>query len=691
MVPLPELVEAVEGQPLVLSLAATDPDGDRLQWRVEGLPPGAAFDSAPWLLHWIPDFDAAGTYPGVSFVVSDGTYERQTSTTLLVAPANRAPQLVRPADRAVREGDRLQLVLQGGDPDGDAVTFSSPLLPPGASLHPDTGRFDWTPGFDQAGVYQVEFVASDGRASTSVTTVWTVLNVNAAPVLDGLDRWEITEGQTLAFRVFAQDPDNPAYVPSDRNADGIVINPEGIPPTVSYAAAAACPREPPLMPETGMFLWTPGYRQAGSYEMVFTATDDGNGTGNALQTTVAVPVTVLNTNRPPEIQPIANVVVRSGDVLQLPIAASDADGNTLVLSTTSALPGFPLPSFITLIDHGDGTGTLRLAPEVGDRGDYPLIVSARDDGDGNPAGVLTGRISLVVSVESDNEPPKLDYIGDRVAVAGVPFSLTVRARDLDAEPLTFTMSGLPPSATLEPGAVYGTAVLSWIPTPNDVGTYAVAVQVTDGGNGDPARKASDSTTIAPARAHRQHGATGVTDCRRGDRRRTNAFAASARIRSGRRHDLLCGRQLARWSSIRLEDRPTHLDTRLPSCRRLLRHTAVGNRRTRRRPTDGAHHRHEHEPTSTVPAAADSVRSRGQLARVHRGGHGRRRRSAGLQRAPGSAGRREFRCQSRHVAVGTHPGAGGQLHRAAGSAGPRRPVRHAGGAICRLPIATGHPA
>ena len=138
--------------------------------------------------------------------------------------------MVRPADRTVREGESIHIPLQATDPDGDPLTYSSAMLPGGAYLDPNTGVFDWTPAYFQHGIYQIPFTVSDGQLSTTKTTTFTVLNVNAPPVFDNLGDWRVNEGQDLSFRAFAFDPDNPGFVPPDRTADGTLTPLEGTQP-----------------------------------------------------------------------------------------------------------------------------------------------------------------------------------------------------------------------------------------------------------------------------------------------------------------------------------------------------------------------------------------------------------------------------------------------------------------------------
>src|SRR5205823_4006798 len=85
--------------------------------------------------------------------------------------------------------------------------------------------------------------------------------------------------------------------------------------------------------------------------------------------------------------------------------------------------------------------------------------------------------------------------GDKVAVVGQPFTMTVQARDLDQNPLSLSESGLPAAATLTPSSVYGTATLTWTPTGADARAYTVVFQATDNGNGNPSLAATGTRQI----------------------------------------------------------------------------------------------------------------------------------------------------------------------------------------------------
>jgi hypothetical protein len=74
-------------------------------------------------------------------------------------------------------------------------------------------------------------------------------------------------------------------------------------------------------------VWTPGYAQAGSYQVTVRATDDGNGTGTPASSELRLPIIVRNANRAPDLGALTGVTVERGAVLNLPVQATDADGN----------------------------------------------------------------------------------------------------------------------------------------------------------------------------------------------------------------------------------------------------------------------------------------------------------------------------------------------------------------------------
>jgi subtilase family serine protease len=487
---LPDEYKLREGVRFEAVIKASDADGDPVATFIDRLPPGATFDPSTHLFTWTPGFDQAGIYRDVRIAATDGLRTSEHIVSFSVEPGNAAPVIHAVPDRVVREGDPIRIAFSADDPDGNLVTFSSPFLPGGAFLDPNTGVFEWTPGFNQAGVYAVPIQASDGEAMSEKTVTLTVTNVNGAPVFDQLQAIGTLEGQTVSFRAFAADPDNPGFVPQDRLADGSLTVLEGSEASVTYSVSGL-PSGASFDPVTAMFRWTPGYDQAGSYTVRFSATDDGDGTGVPITSIVDVPIVVANANRAPELAEIHTIHVAKGDVSNVQITATDADGDPLTLSIAG------LPRFASFTDAGDGTGTLHLAPGERDRGDYVVKLTVADDGDGGgPKAVLSASRTFVISAESASEAPLLAPVGDKVAVVGKTLRLTLRASDLDQDALAFSSDTLPAGATLTAGPGYGTAVFEWTPGAADRGAHSVRFVVTDDGNTGAGPVGSDEETIS---------------------------------------------------------------------------------------------------------------------------------------------------------------------------------------------------
>ncbi len=487
-------IELTEGQPLELQLLVSDPDADRLAVWVDNLPPGAVFDPRTRTLSWTPDYEAAGTYNDVRFSASDGLLSTETKVTIIIAENEPPLQLRAPAETTIREGDRIRFYVQNDGEVSSQLSYSSPFLPRGATLDPQTGLFSWQPNFIQAGEYRIPIVVTNGNQTAATIAEINVENANGAPGFVTLGPWQVFEGQTVSFYAHAADPDNPFYSPSIVTASGGLA--ETGPNTARSVSVqmSGAPEGTIFDPDTTFFQWTPDFGQSGSYQIDFTATDDGDGTGVPLSTQISVPIEVLDLNRVPQLTEIANATVTKDTVVDIPIVATDPDGDPISFSVGLESQGVPIPDFITLVDQGDGTGALHIAPQAGDRGDWAVVVNATSEATDDQ--VRTSSRTFILTVESLNEPPSWHFTGDAVAVVGQPLNLLLRAEDPDQEELNFTVSGLPDEANFSPGVVYGTWNLSWTPELADLGTHHAMVTVFDqGGQGAEILSAVTDLTI----------------------------------------------------------------------------------------------------------------------------------------------------------------------------------------------------
>ena len=259
-----------DGPTIEVTLHATDPNGDPIvSFVAPNLPRGATFvaDSAntSGLLTWNPDFDQAGQY-AVSFTaVSEsgglGGQEEVGNGLLVLTVVNndRQPVILAPESVSGTEGVLLSFTVTAEDQDGDAISeLRADRLPQAPCLNPallyQTGTLTWTPAFDQAGYYRVDFYAtneSGGWASTELV----ISDSDRPPVVIAPAEVQGVEGEELVFDATAADPDGGPI---------LAFVGEGLP------AGSVLSTSPTR--SSAHFSWTPRSGEAGIYVVTMIAT-----------------------------------------------------------------------------------------------------------------------------------------------------------------------------------------------------------------------------------------------------------------------------------------------------------------------------------------------------------------------------------------------------------------------------------
>jgi hypothetical protein len=248
------------GEPLIFTLKAEDPDGDVLRFRVYGdLPRTAEFLQDKGEFTWTPEAGDAGKSAFLTFVVSDSqAFDRETIEIAVTHQASEHPPAFEPmGDQTVEAGKSYTWQLEATDPDSDELSYSiDGGAPPGASLQPKSGLFDWTvPQGMEGQVFTVRFVVDDGSLSDDMTVTFVVAGgqTNHAPAFGQLQDVEVVAGQPVEILVTATDPEG----------DALSFGTQGeLPPGASFDPAAR------------RFTWTPDASTAGKvFDVTFTVTD----------------------------------------------------------------------------------------------------------------------------------------------------------------------------------------------------------------------------------------------------------------------------------------------------------------------------------------------------------------------------------------------------------------------------------
>ncbi len=329
-------------------------------------------------------------------------------------------------DKTVNENENLTFEVALAEPDNPAVQITAEPLPNGAEFAQPL--FNWTPTYEQAGAYDVNFIATNGQIEDIETITITVNNVNRSPALAPLSDKSVDEAATLTFAVIASDPDG----------DTLILTANPLPAGAAFTADT--------------FQWTPDYDQAGSYTVNFTASD------GELQDSQSISITVNNTNRPPVLDEIDDQTIDAGQTLTFTVTASDPDGDTLTLTAD------PLPAGAAFAN-----GLFEWTPDYDQAGTYTVNFTASD-------GTLedSQNVSITITVNSINQPPVLDEIGDKTVYPGQTLKFTLTAADPDGDALTYFVFPLPR------GAKFRTDTFTWKPSSKQIGVYNLIVGVSDG-------------------------------------------------------------------------------------------------------------------------------------------------------------------------------------------------------------------
>ncbi len=420
-----------EGMLLSFTVETHPANGEVLTMWADDLPDGADFDSQTGDFKWTPDADQAGDY-SITFTVSDGLASSSQTIAISVANVNGVPVMDPVGNKTIEENQFLQFAVSATDPEGDPLTYAVNGLPSGAIFNSDTRTFSWTPNYIQAGTYHVTFTASDGLLTGNCAIDIVVSNVNRSPVMSPVGNKTTNENQALQFAVTANDADG----------DSLVYSASGLPAGATFN------------PATRTFSWTPGFSQAGTYHVTFSASD-GSLVGSS-----TIDILVFNVNRPPVLDAIGNKAGNENQLLQFVVNATDPDGGSLTYSASG------LPAGATFNPQ---TRTFSWTPSYSQAGSYSVTFNVSD-------GTLTDSSTVSIAVANTDRAPVMGAIGSKTTNENQALQFVVSASDADGDSITYSASNLPAGATFNAA----TRTFSWTPSYSQAGSYNVTFSASDG-------------------------------------------------------------------------------------------------------------------------------------------------------------------------------------------------------------------
>ena len=407
-----------DGNPLTLSLVQPSPDSAKLISEGQGRS----------RFHWVPGYDLVQEDSAefqVTFLADDDSTENgQTDSTITITVhhENLPPHIITEPDTLSSATDRVaySTLIYASDFEKSSLTFS--LLDP----HPEWLSFAEDVIDDSVGVLSGTPSQSDTSSGDTVTVrvedgqgladttvfILAVIDTNYPPEIVDLPATLSGREDSLFSVVFTvKDIDSDSVTMTFAPDTGEVVFRERVDSISTYE-----------------WTWHPGYDDAETYLLQFTATDvppDGLTSESAQQT---MTVTVDSTNRAPVWTFLPDTSCYEGDILDYIVTATDPDGESLTLNLVQ-----PSPDDATVTPEGQGSSRFLWEPgyDLVQEGSAEIDVTFRAD-DGNAVNGRTDS-TITITVHHKNLPPQIITIDLPDATERQAYTAYIEVDDPDTD------------------------------------------------------------------------------------------------------------------------------------------------------------------------------------------------------------------------------------------------------------------
>ncbi len=435
-----------EDTPLAITLAGLDTDGDALTYSVvtpstRGILTGTAPN-----LTYTPNANFNGA-DSLIFRVNDGVANSAPVAIRIIVNSVNDPPVATSELVTTNEDTPVSFVLDGGDSDGNPLTFAIITPPLHGTLSGTAPALIYTPGTNFNGADSLIFRVNDGTVNSAPATV--KITVNAA-----------NDAPTATAQAVTTNEDTPlTLLLTGTDADG---NP------LSFTLVSQ-PTRGTLTGTAPNLMYTPNTNFNGADSLTFRVND-----GTVNSPTATVRITVNAVNDPPAANSDAITTTEDAPV-SITLIGSDPDGNPLTYAITDA----PKNGILN-----GAAPNLTYTPNANFNGVDSLLFQTNDGTINSPTAVVRIRVTAV------NDAPAAT--SQTLATdEDTPLIIALAGSDADGNPLTFSVISQPARGTLTGAAPN----LTYTPNANFNGVDSLTFKANDGQTDSPA--ATVRITIRP--------------------------------------------------------------------------------------------------------------------------------------------------------------------------------------------------
>ena len=390
------------------------------------------------------DATGSGAFAGTPTGGSGGVYDLTitatnsmgTTTEPFILTVDQAPAITTASSTTFSAGSAGSFSFgAGGYPANASITEAGPL-PKGVSFTANsngTATLTGTAAAGTQGTYPLTITAANG-VSPNATQSFT-LTVNSGLAITSAASAVATGGQAFSFTVTTTGSPTPTLSHTGTLPSGLTFTSNGN--------------------GTATLAGTPGATASGVYLLTFTAK---NSTGTASQSFT------LTVGKVPTFSNAASVTETSGTAFTFAVTTSGYP--------TAALTSGALPTGVSFVDNGNGTGSLSGTTAVAP-GIYSVAITAA-----NTAGSTVQTITLTVKAAGTKVTvPTFTSAASATETTGTKFTFTVTTA---GSPTTTYTTNVTHSGTLPSGVSFanpgnGTATISGTPSATSGGTYTITL------------------------------------------------------------------------------------------------------------------------------------------------------------------------------------------------------------------------